>query len=610
MKQRWLIRCLLLFLMVAIHIQPVQADQVPMHTLIPIGSGYSQDTLQLFARAAALRDSNGSVDLLVLPITYGTDAYSITKGERRNNLELADSRRGEIEQACNAVKLESQTCSVVLAPVFTRSDAYLQDNLDLFVPDLDGMYVLGGDQVIAMQVVANTPFEERMAEVFELGAVVSGNSAGAAVQSRNMISGFIGDSGSEDGFQQGVVDLWLYDGPSDETRGLSFGISNAIFEQHTFQRGRIPRLINASYTTGLLGIGLDADTGAIILDESNLASVTGATTAIVVDLQTYTAEGNFAGPTSSLSIHGAATHLIPPGEFGYDLTQRHPIVNGVALPAPSIDGRSLDALQLPAGYGSLILAGDLSGDRSGSVAQRFVELSGGADGARLVVLAIGYAKNNAARAEAKAFASALQELVTAPVQWFVVSAKADQAEVLRAISEASGVLVTAADQSTVMGAFERFPQITAAIQEAWQGGKVLLADNAAAAALGERTSVDGTPSSGSLEDDSMGDFLISGVEIQPGLKWVPGVAVEPRMVLERHWGRLYNQLYRNPGLLGLGIDAGTGVEVTSSGARVWGRNTVVILDGRLASFGLGDNGALSASYVLLDTYVDGEEIVP
>ena len=41
--------------------------------------------------------------------------------------------------------------------------------------------------------------------------------------------------------------------------GLSFGIANVIFEQHTFQRGRIARLLNVSFTTGLLGIGADAE---------------------------------------------------------------------------------------------------------------------------------------------------------------------------------------------------------------------------------------------------------------------------------------------------------------------------------------------------------------
>src|SRR5919106_3489017 len=241
------------------------------------------------------------------------------------------------------------------------------------------MYILGGDQTIAMQVVANTPFEERMANTFNAGAVVGGNSAGAAVESLNMIGGYTGNNGPENGFQQGSVDLWLPGGSDPNRRGLLFGTTTAVLDQHEFQRGRIARLINTSFTTGLLGIGADADTGMVIANEETLTDVTGATAAIVIDLQTYNANGHFAGPTNSLAIHGATTHLIPPGGFGYDLTRRRPLVDGHPLPAPTITGRSFDALHLPLGYGPLILGGDLSGDRTGSAAQRFVALSGGSN---------------------------------------------------------------------------------------------------------------------------------------------------------------------------------------------------------------------------------------
>jgi cyanophycinase-like exopeptidase len=405
------------------------------------------------------------------------------------------------------------------------------------------------------------------------------------------------------------VDLWLYNGPTDDTRGLSFGMSNAIFEQHAFQRGRIARLINASFTTGLLGIGADAGTAAAIVDESTLTDVTGATAAIIVDLKTYNANGHFAGPTNSLAVHGLTTHLIPPGGFGYDITHLRPLVDGKPVPAPTITGRTFDALHLPLGYGPLILAGDLSTDRSGSVSQRFVSLSGGTN-AKLVVIALGYAKSTDAQADAKAFTSALQGQVTNPVQWFVVDSKLNQSAVQTAIANATGILVTAPDQSVVMNAFASQPSLTSALQNAWASGKVLLADNAAAAALGQAMSTDPTPSSSSLEDDSQDDFLYNGVDIQTGLNWIPGVAVEPKMVMDRHWGRLYNHLYRNHTLLGLGVDVNTAVEFTATGAKTWGQNTVVVFDGRFATYALGANNALSERFVLLDTYVEGDALVP
>jgi cyanophycinase len=609
MRKRWLHFCLVLFLIAGLNFQTVQADASAVHTYIPIGSDYRADTLQRFALAASQQDTNGVVDILVLPITFATDPFRISNGERQQNLTLADTRRGQVESACNAVKRVNQTCRVVLAPVLVRDDAYLQSNLDLFPAELDGMYILGGDQTIAMQVVANTPLEERMAAAFNHGAVVSGNSAGAAVESLTMIGGYIGSNGPENGFQEGIVDLWLPEGSGDVTRGLSFGITSAILEQHTFQRGRIARLINASFTTGLLGIGADAGTGVAITDEATLTDVVGETAAIVVDLQTYDATGRFAGPTNSLALHGLVTHIIPPGGFGYDLTKRRPIVDGQSIPAPAITGRSFDALHLPPGYGPLILAGGLRSDLSGAALQRFVALSGGGS-AKLVVLALGYSRGTDAQADAKAFTAALQAQVTNPVQSFVLDAKVNQSVVHNAIANATGILMTAPDQSRVMGAFAGAPTITSALHNAWAGGKVLLADNAAAAALGQAVSTDPTPTSAGLEDDSMEDFMLSGVSIQPGLNWIPGVAVEPRMVMDRHWGRAYNYLYRDPEMLVLGVDVNTAIEFTATGTNVWGKNTVVVFDGRYASYGLGTNDALSARYVLLDTYVEGDIITP
>src|SRR5215208_7221891 len=469
MRKHWLRLCLILFLFAGFAFKSVQADAATVHTYIPIGSDYRSDTLQRFARAAVQHDTNGIVDILVIPITFATDPFNISNGERQQNLTLADTRRGQVETACNAVKLSGQTCRVVLAPVLVRSDASLQSNLDLFMAETDGMYILGGDQTIAMQVVANTPFEARMAQAFNAGAVVSGNSAGAAVESLNMIGGYTGNNGPENGFQQGSVDLWLPEGPNDVTRGLSFGITNTVFDQHEFQRGRIARLINASFTTGLLGTGADAGTATAITDESTLTDVTGATAAIVIDLQTYNAIGHFAGPTNSLAIHSVVTHLIPPGGFGYDITHRRPLVDGKPLPAPTITCRSFEALHLPTGTGPLILAGDLSGDRTGSVTQRFVALSGGSS-ARLVVLTFGYAKNTDAQADAKALAAALQSQVTNPVQWFVVDSKANQSAVQNAIVNATGILITAPDQSLVLNAFASVPNITSALRNAWAGG--------------------------------------------------------------------------------------------------------------------------------------------
>ena len=52
------------------------------------------------------------------------------------------------------------------------------------------------------------------------------------------------------------------------------------------------------------------------------------------------------------------------------------------------------------------------------------------------------------------------------------------------------------------------------------------------------------------------------------------------------------------------------VELTPAGATVRGPSAAVVLDGRAAAFAVGSNGALGARYVVLDSFVDQDAIVP
>jgi cyanophycinase-like exopeptidase len=226
------------------------------------------------------------------------------------------------------------------------------------------------------------------------------------------------------------------------------------------------------------------------------------------------------------------------------------------------------------------------------------------------VLTAGYARSADARAEAKAYAVALQAKVNAPVSWYVLDARADQAAIQSAIAGATGVWLTGPDQSLILPALSSSSAVVNTLRTGWMQGKTLLADNAAAAALGERMTVDAPPTADSLEEDAIIDFRPDGVAIQPGLAFVRRVAVEPRLLPDRHWGRLYNLIADAAAPLGVGVDVGTALELSSAGATVYGTSAAALLDGRYATFATGSNGALSARYVLLDTFVDGTSVQP
>jgi cyanophycinase len=577
-------------------------------TFVPIGAGYSAATLEQFAAEAAQVDTSGEVSILVLPITFGVDPFSMSNGLRNQNLTLADNRRGLIEDACLTAIPAGETCDVVLAPVLVRDDAFDPANVALVTPGLDGIYVLGGDQVVAMQVVANTPLEAALADAYAAGAVTGGNSAGAAVESADMIAGYTGNNGPEQGLERGAVDLWMYGGPTDDTRGLVYSLQDVLLDQHVLQRGRIARLISASFTAGELGIGLDADTAATIVGGTNLTEIGGASAAYVADSLTYGATAHFDG-SGTLSIHRVATHVLPPGD-GYDLATRRPVIAGVPATAPDITGRSFPSLATPAGSGPLLLAG---GSPSAAVLDRLVAASGGT-GSRIVVVAAGYAKPDLATKDAKAFSASLTARgATAP--WFVLNAKTKTADLVSALAAADGVLLTAPDPATVLASLAGAPSVTVALEGAWLGGAAFLANDAAASALSARFTSDPRPgaSTAQIEAAAIAEFRPDSVTPVAGLGWAD-IAVEPGIVSNRHWGRLYNLLASSAAAdrLALGIDAGTAVEFRSELARpvVVGESAAVLLDGRYGSFGDGSNGALAARWVVLDTYVAGEELAP
>ena len=417
-------------------------------TFVPIGAGYSAETLEQFAAEAAEVDASGEVSILVLPITFGVDPLSMSNGLRNQNLTLADNRRGLVEDACLAVIPAGETCDVVLAPVLVRADAFDPANVALVTPGLDGIYILGGDQVVAMQVVANTPLEAALATAQAAGAVTSGNSAGAAVESADMIAGYIGNNGPEQGFEQGAVDLWTYNGPTDDTRGLVFGLQDLLLDQHVLQRGRIARLIATAFGAGELGIGVDADTAVTIENGAVLTEVGGFSAAFATDSLTYGSLGQFDG-TGTLSVHDVATHVLAPGD-GFDLLNRRPITGGTTLVAPDLTGRAFPSAATPAGSGPLLLGG---GSPSAAILDRLVSASGGA-GASIVVLAAGYAKPEIATKDAKVFAASLASR-GASASWFLVNAKTKVADVVAALGAADGVLLTAPDPSTVLAGLGR-----------------------------------------------------------------------------------------------------------------------------------------------------------
>jgi cyanophycinase-like exopeptidase len=581
---------------------PAAAD--PTTTLVPIGSDYQPDTLQLFATQAARHSADDQVHILVVPISYSLSADGTTKSERKKNLTLADNRRGQVETACNVVRDPDQTCLVQLVPVLVRSDAVAFDPAPYFTADLDGIFILGGDQTVAMNTVHDTPLETAMAAAFRAGAAVGGNSAGDAVQSRDMINGYYGANGPAESLRRNAVQVCFDSGPTDCQGGLAFGFPNLITDQHVFEYGRTGRSINVAVSTGKPVLGMDAATGGVVTDYVHLHDITGDTLGYVVDPNAYGSTAAYGGPNDSLRAHGVALHLLPPGS-GFAFDTMTPRIDGTPIAQPDLAGRTYPAFATPAGASALFLAGGVVDDPAGLVGQAFTAAAGGRS-ARIVVLSAGYAMSGDAQADVKAIAAALTPSV-ASVSWFALDARTKNAAAIAAINDATGIVVTGRDRSLVLAQLQASPAWAAARARWAAGAAALLADDAAAAAVG--TAFVAEAPAKDVETAAIADA--TDVTVADGLGLVSGLAVTPRLLPDQHWPQVL-QLARAAGGAGLaaGIDDGTAIRVAGGSATVIGDSAVVLIDGRTATWTTGSNGAIGGAWLVVDTFVDGDAVAP
>ena len=570
--------------------------------LSPIGGGYVTSTLQGFARLAADGASGPTIDLVVVPSSYGDSPK-----DRKKNLSLAQDRTDQLDAACEAIVAAPYTgCTATLAVLLDRSDALDPANsAGLDADGTDGIYILGGDQGIAMQVLADTPAEEAMTRVVARGVAVGGTSAGAAVQSRSMINGPTGNVGPQDGLQRNSTLMWWGD-DADLERGLAFGSEAAIFDQHFYQRGRFGRLLSTIATSderfdgaSRLGVGVDYATGLVDTGDVTLSGAYGQSSAALIDLETLGVTPAWRGTPEVLSARGILTHLMTPGDVAYDIPSRTLSIAGSPVATPAVAPRT--GPSLPTGAGTVVLGGDLSADLTTGAAP-FVTAAqkaaaAGADSRIVVISASAGDKKTAA-----AYAAGLADAGWAGSVDRVVWTKKGLPPV--DLKGAAGVVVVAADPTTLSGAMGDSAfrgLVTLALREA----PSFLADQHLTAALGSWWSPRPNPTSLDLEDQGIAAFRAGDGDWQPGLGLVDGIFV-PRLTEDYRWGRLYDATRHSPDELAYGLGAGTALVLSSEGATVTGGGSVVVADGRGATFWTADNGAIGAANVVLDVLAPGE----
>jgi cyanophycinase len=574
-------------------------------SMAPIGGGYETPSLEGFGRLSAEGASGPTVDLVVVPSAYGDKAK-----DRAENLALAQQRTDQVDAACDAVVPAPYTgCTARLAVLLNRKDA-MDPASSVGIDTADGIYILGGDQGLAMKVLAGSPAETAMGRAAAAGATIGGTSAGAAVQSRNMINGYVGALGPADGLQRGSTLMWWGD-DADLERGLDFGSTDVVYDQHFYQRGRLGRLLSTSAPSderrggdSLLGLGVDYATGISNSGDQTLSGVFGANSAALVDFETLHATHQWVGKVPVLSARHVLTHLVPPGTASYAIPTRTLTVDGARVAPPAPLGWT--APEAP-GSGTVYLGGDqLAGDVRASALPAFVRTattaaSGGLKTARVVVVSASAGDTATASAYAAALKTAGWSGVVEQVTYGTPSWTS------ATLAGAAGVVVTAADPTTLapaMGDAAFRSRVTAAAGAT----PAFLADDHFAAAMGGWWSPKADPTAATLEDEGIAAFKAADGDWQPGLGLVSANVV-PRLNGDSRWGRLFGLGQVDQTRLAFGVADGTAVALSRTGATAVGGTSVVVLDGRQASFSTAGNGAIGATNVVLDVFGPGERLV-
>jgi cyanophycinase len=207
-------------------------------------------------------------------------------------------------------------CSpAIVLPVRSREDAFSPHNIAI-MRQATGVLMTGGDQMRLTTALAGTPLHHEILNLHARGGVIAGTSAGTAALSQQMIA--FGQPGSHP--HPRIAQL---------TPGLGL-VDTVIFDQHFRQRNRLGRLIYAVTTNpGLLGVGVDEDTAAII--KGSRLTVAGSGSVTIVDGTGIT--GSELGEKTDIqvvSVLGVRLNILTSGGT-YDLHLRRGSVPSSAV---------------------------------------------------------------------------------------------------------------------------------------------------------------------------------------------------------------------------------------------------------------------------------------
>lgn len=269
------------------------------------------------------------------------------------------------------------------------------------------------------------------------------------------------------------------------------------------------------------------------------------------------------------------------------------------------------ATNAPSSKGYLVIAG--GGPQPDSTYQRFFDLAGGKGRAKIVVFPMASSSPDAGNELTEDF----RKMGAASSERIVLDhAAADTDAAAARLAGVTGVWFGGGDQVLLTNAL-RGTKTEAAIHRIYESGGVVGGTSAGAAVMstpmltGDEKHPGGDRPLAKDSPDAYVTIARDNVDTQAGFAFVSGVIVDQHFVRRRRNNRLLSLVLENPGMVGVGIDETTAVEVQPDGTwRILGKSVAVVFDARKSAITRPGAPALGATDVRLSVLPAGSTYDP
>jgi cyanophycinase len=184
------------------------------------------------------------------------------------------------------------------------------------VSSATGVYITGGDQARLAALLVGTRVSDQLRVQNADGVIVAGTSAGASILADHLLVGGteLTVNSNDSAARRSLVEL---------TAGFGL-VRDMVIDQHFNARGRIGRLLSVfAGTPGLLGLGIDEATAALITPDGQL-EVLGIGAVTILNGRDTRSDFAERKPGEILSVVDVSLYVLAPGRK-FDVHTHHPL---------------------------------------------------------------------------------------------------------------------------------------------------------------------------------------------------------------------------------------------------------------------------------------------